>query len=324
MNVRSDLDSWWQRHRRHNPTARVMFRAGGTSITSSSLIAATSGPIVNVVDISEFQPEINDATYAKWSKAAIIRAMYGDQHDDKAWYGGQRREFLHQAGMQFLGIYQYIVAAQDPVEQANAFIDLVGKIQLNEVYVADIEEGSGDLQETWQLWADTIHGAVDFAPWDYSGLDFAAAHGLQPVDWVADYTSTEPTVPHKLWQRTSSYNVPGVGIADLSQFNGTIEQLASYTYQGKKPTPTPAPTPTTTTWQETLVATIDPPTVGQGATGEVARTVQGLCVARGHTVTVDGNFGPDTKAAVQAVQSSGKLTTDGVVGPKTWPVLLGK
>lgn len=65
------------------------------------------------------------------------------------------------------------------------------------------------------------------------------------------------------------------------------------------------------------------PTVQAGASGAFVRTVQGLCVARGHQVAVDGAFGPATEQAVKVVQAAGKVTTDGVVGPKTWPVLLG-
>lgn len=64
------------------------------------------------------------------------------------------------------------------------------------------------------------------------------------------------------------------------------------------------------------------PTVKQGATGPHVRTIQGLCVARGHVTTVDGVFGGATTLAVKAVQA-GKVTADGIVGPATWPVLLG-
>lgn len=63
--------------------------------------------------------------------------------------------------------------------------------------------------------------------------------------------------------------------------------------------------------------------VRQGDTGAAVKTVQGLLVARGWLVAVDGTFGPDTKLAVHRLQAAGKVTADGVVGPATWPVLLG-
>jgi hypothetical protein len=65
--------------------------------------------------------------------------------------------------------------------------------------------------------------------------------------------------------------------------------------------------------------------VRQGMTGDSVRTVQGLCGARllATAPKVDGVFGTATASAVRRVQELGKITQDGVVGPLTWPVLLG-
>ena len=60
----------------------------------------------------------------------------------------------------------------------------------------------------------------------------------------------------------------------------------------------------------------------QGSTGEDVKTVQYLVTAQGHPTGVDGAFGPATKAAVQAFQSSHGLGADGIVGPQTWPQLI--
>ncbi len=65
------------------------------------------------------------------------------------------------------------------------------------------------------------------------------------------------------------------------------------------------------------------PIVKQGHSGShPVRTLQYLLRARGKTVTVDGIFGPRADAAVKAFQKDKKLTQDGDVGPKTWPVLV--
>lgn len=42
----------------------------------------------------------------------------------------------------------------------------------------------------------------------------------------------------------------------------------------------------------------------------------------GARLTVDGDFGPATKAAVQAFQGSHRLSPDGVIGRNTWPRLV--
>lgn len=202
--------------------------------------------VVLMADISEFQPNIADAAYIKsFSPAIIFRAMYGTTVD-KAWYSGTRRSALHAAGARFIGIYQYIVQSEDPVAQADALCSLLGSLQPGEKIIADMEEGSGNQQARWVAWADRI-AKLGNNPWDYSGMNFAAAHGLQPVDWVADYSSTEPSPTHLLWQFTDSFTIPGIpGTADCSVFHGTISELAAYAYQPVPvpvPTPTPVPTP---------------------------------------------------------------------------------
>lgn len=291
----------------------VMFRAGGEP---RGVPVFTSGPTTLLCDVSEFEPDIADATYLHWSKAIVIRALYGAYHVDYAWYSGQRRDLLHKGGVRFLGIYVYVVAGQDAAAQAHALVKLLGKLRPGEKIIADMEEGDGDQAPRWRQFSGVITAAYGTSegakPWLYSGLDFAATHGLH-ADWLAAYQGTEPATPHILWQFSPSYPVPGVGLADCSVFHGTIDQLASYAYGGK-----PAPKD----WEEEMMASL--PTLQQGSTGEYVRSVQGLCVARGHQVAVDGSFGPATKAAVAAVQQAARIGADGVVGPATWPALLGE
>jgi len=302
----------------------VTFRAGrgtGEQAKPAALSAAATSPVVLLSDLSEFQPQIADAAYLAWSKAVIIRAMYGADHVDGAWYGGQRREQLHAGGALFVGCYQYLVASQDAATQARALATLLGHLNVGEYVIADIEEGSGPQQARWQAWANVIHGELGFAPGNYAGEYFAESAGLTPVDWIAAYQPTAPAAPHLLWQFTDSYAVPGVGVADCSRFVGTIAELRALAFGGTA-TASAQPVTAATNWTEALVNTL--PTLAQGATGNDVRTVQGCLGARGHAVTIDGVFGIVTASSVRAFQSASGVAADSVCGQVTWTKLLAR
>jgi peptidoglycan hydrolase-like protein with peptidoglycan-binding domain len=65
-------------------------------------------------------------------------------------------------------------------------------------------------------------------------------------------------------------------------------------------------------------------TVQQGSMGDAVRAVQSQLAAREMVVTVDGDFGPQTAAAVRAFQQQAGLVVDGIVGPLTWGALVGQ
>jgi len=69
------------------------------------------------------------------------------------------------------------------------------------------------------------------------------------------------------------------------------------------------------------------PTLQEGSTGEAVRSLQSLLDnGQGQWNTgpgpVDGDFGPLTKASVEALQAWGGVTVDGIVGDQTWAVSL--
>ncbi|MGV3624351.1 MAG: peptidoglycan-binding domain-containing protein [Archangium sp.] len=70
-----------------------------------------------------------------------------------------------------------------------------------------------------------------------------------------------------------------------------------------------------------LAATGSSPTLRQGSSGNSVRDLQNALRAAGHNISVDGQFGPQTKAAVIAFQRARGLTVDGIVGPQTWGAL---
>jgi hypothetical protein len=188
---------------------------------------------IYLADVSEYQPDIDDATYVAWSHGIMIRALYGNAHTDGAWYGGARRSDLHAAGIQFLGIYQYLVSGQSGTSQAQAFHSLVGPIQNGEVFVADFEEGAKTMLTDWYSEMVALYGSsISSYLWTYTGLSFGESAGVLPVQWIAAYGSSEPSTPHTLWQFSDSYNVPGIGKCDCNQYDGTMSQLASLGWGG--------------------------------------------------------------------------------------------
>lgn len=71
------------------------------------------------------------------------------------------------------------------------------------------------------------------------------------------------------------------------------------------------------TWQALIIQ------VSQGKTGPEVRAVQRLLKNKfGYNIAIDGIFGPDTANAVKQFQNSKGLSSDGIVGPKTWQKLI--
>jgi peptidoglycan hydrolase-like protein with peptidoglycan-binding domain len=77
------------------------------------------------------------------------------------------------------------------------------------------------------------------------------------------------------------------------------------------------------TWQA-MPADPDTPELAQGSTGsEVAAMQQVLQNAGLYGGPIDGDFGPNTDAAVRAYQTQRGVGVDGVVGDQTWWVPAG-
>jgi peptidoglycan hydrolase-like protein with peptidoglycan-binding domain len=58
------------------------------------------------------------------------------------------------------------------------------------------------------------------------------------------------------------------------------------------------------------------PTLRRGANGELVKVIQ-----KKLGLAIDGDFGPNTEAAVRAFQRVHDMVPDGIVGPKTWRAL---
>lgn len=113
-----------------------------------------------------------------------------------------------------------------------------------------------------------------------------------------------------LFQQAANLNA--TGIVDAA----TWTTLFPTAIQPPQP---PAPPPTN------IPPTADSrPTLRLGMSGPAVRTLQERLNALGFSVGVDGVFGDRTLQAVMAAQQRFNLNPDGVVGPTTWQVLLGR
>lgn len=315
----------------------VMFRAGRpvaiTDDIRDQILAATAAQARTLLgDISEFQPNIADAAYLAWSKAVIIRAMYGQAHVDGAWYGGQRRALLWQGGALWMGIYQYLTDFQDAAAQAEAYCTLLGHLSDGEVPICDLEEGTGNQDPRWLAWRSVVMRRFPQLaqrpplgqPQLYSGLFFAQSHGLAP-GWLADYTSTEPSTPHFLWQFTDNYPIPGVGRCDCNIYHGTVGELAATARPAKVNPPPPVTEQTMNVTMPVLKNGMHDPVGRDQMVHRAQGMLRGVGIAWNNTamrLTIDGIFGPATEAAVKAFQSQYGLPATGVLDDHTWPQLI--
>jgi hypothetical protein len=149
--------------------------------------------------------------------------------------------------------------------------------------------------------------------------------------WYANYNlSDKPTggaaecaqYDAIVWQWTSRAAVPGFG--SLVDANEVLSWDRLRTVAGldiAPPPPPPPPPPPAPSDTEVIVISL--PIVRPGDRGEPVESVQGLLVARGFGVKIDGIYGEQTRYAVETFQARNGLTKDGIVGTKqTWPALL--
>jgi hypothetical protein len=167
--------------------------------------------------------------------------------------------------------------------------------------VLDVEAGAAwppdTVVEPW-LAAKQAQGKAGTIYSNLANIAAVRAATTRPFNWwAAEWTN----VPHSVSGSVATQyeNTPGYDLSLVTDPNWPTPP--------SKPAPPPAEH-----W----------PDFNEGATGRAVQVIQYLLGARGHGVTVDGDFGPKTKAAVEAFQRSVKLSPNGGVGPLTWPKLI--
>lgn len=190
---------------------------------------------LTIPDISEWQSSVGHAALvaglrASYGAAVVIaRINYGNSKVDA--HADQNIDGLRAAQADALGWYCYLVGSDDPSVDADVFSRVLlahGGLRRNEFVVCDDEEGSGDQSARVNAFfarVDSNLQATGSQDMWYSGLNFAMSHNLEAAHgrrWIAAYGSSEPTVPHDLWQFTNANSFPGIsGTCDASVFHGS-------------------------------------------------------------------------------------------------------
>ncbi|MDR3605942.1 MAG: GH25 family lysozyme [Oligoflexia bacterium] len=145
------------------------------------------------------------------------------------------------------GAYHYFHASDDPVDQANFFLNAIGAMADDDLPPAldwEVDDNAG-VQTNIQgalVWLETVEKATGKTPLIYTRARFFNKLG-NPIEfaryplWIAETEVICPKVPppwknYAIWQ-WSMRHVNGVKtIVDLDLFNGSNDQLDHFTHNG--------------------------------------------------------------------------------------------
>lgn len=278
---------------------------------------------MKVIDISYHQGNKNDfnAVRADGVEGVIIRAGYGRSTIDK--YFVKNIEGALAAGLQ-VGVYWFIYAKNnaESLQNAKKFIQTIApyKDKITLAVWSDWEYDSDEKAQGQTVASRTeivrvFNQALEDAGYrvgTYTNIDYYRNKFNMSVLskwelWLADY-SGECDYPCTMRQYTSKGSVNGIkGNVDLD------------TWFGK---------PTQTIYTEVNTVNIKLTVLKKGSKGEQVKTVQRLLNSLGYKgkngkpLSVDGDFGTNTDYAVRNYQGAENITSDGVVGAKTWEHLI--
>ena len=206
------------------------------------------GPTVDGMDVSYYETSIDwAAAHDAGIDFAFVRVSDGLQFADpkfsEYWAGAKAAGVIR-------GAYQFFEPAEDPIAQADLLLTTVGALEPGDLPpVIDIEVSGGlstaEVAASVRAWVDHVTAAIGRPPIVYAGLyswpdlTGSADFTTSPL-WVAQYTTAPcPNIPLPwtrwlFWQYTATGSVAGIPGATLDRnwFNGTLDQLRSYTLGG--------------------------------------------------------------------------------------------
>lgn len=277
---------------------------------------------LKVIDISSWQHPNNEAI--DWHKVAasgvqgvIVKATQG------VWY---TNPFFHDdvtgaldAGL-VVGAYHFGEPGRaTPDDQAAYFHGVASGFELALGLWLDLEENGSLPDYEVDGWAQAFLTALD-TPQSPAGL-YANLTFAQKASGAANshrlWLANPSDIPNAFspWMiQTGQGAVDGIaGAVDLDRIPNARGINAPG--GGGNPLPPPPPQPAPGPSQA------DQPTLNEGTHGEAVGRLQEALNSHGAGLTVDQQFGPLTREAVEAFQAANGLTIDGIVGPITWAKL---
>ena len=183
--------------------------------------------MITLADISEYQQSLNAGSYLAAGHHCIIVRAHNGYRPDNMWPG--RRDYLRKFPFVAVGYYQYLVGGRPSVDQAEDLIGTLGTLAHNEFVICDSEEGSGFQGDRVREWTRIIDSHFGFPSTVYASESWwgdklgGASNWQGRPRWVAAYRSSEPTIPHELWQNNDHSGLPGIvgDGGDGNIFNGS-------------------------------------------------------------------------------------------------------
>ena len=211
-----------------------------------ALTACPDGAMLDGIDVSKWQGYVDwNAVAASGIDFAFIRVSDGLNFQD-AYFQSNWSEA--KANGVVRGAYQFFRSDEDPVAQAQYLLDEMGPLEPGDLPpVCDVETSDGQSPATIvdrvQTWLDVVEGALGVKPLIYTSpgvwgsIVNSGAFSDYPL-WVAHWGASCPSMPTGwtdwvVWQTSDSGSVPGVsGGVDTNLFNGDMEALLDFAYQG--------------------------------------------------------------------------------------------
>lgn len=198
------------------------------------------------IDVSHWQGQVDWDIVSRYTHFAFMKATEGTTYTDARFHNNWQKAGAAEI---LRGAYHFYRPSFDPIDQAEHFINVVGK-NSELPHVLDLEDGVGvtapeKLAADVKMFLARVEELTERKPIIYTSpsfwneymreSDWASAYDL----WIAHYTSKpEPRIPppwHQwlFWQYTDKGNGASVGVeseyVDLDWFNGSLDDLYAYT-----------------------------------------------------------------------------------------------